>query len=73
MIGVGMVVLYVLYKKFYKPMAETEIWYTDEEPKSGAIGQQCVCQGSYMGTCINWFGIGDCCERKCRNKIHSKL
>jgi hypothetical protein len=75
MIGVGMVVLYVLYKKFYTKESEETAGAYGRKPMttSKSWGQQCVCQGEYMGSCINPFGIGDCCLRKCRKEIFSKL
>ena len=43
------------------------------ETKAGAFGKQCQCQGKYTGTCVNWFGIGDCCDRKCAKIIRDTI
>jgi len=66
-LGVGIVALYFIVKKLNEKSEK------NPEEKVGAWGQQCSCQGQYAGTCINWFGIGDCCERMCRKKIHDKV
>ena len=61
MIGVGMVILYVLYKKYYA---------TDSEETSGAGGdwwerdakKPCFCQGVLVGNMRPKL-----CKRKCNN------
>lgn len=67
MIGVGAVVLYFVIRRINQKSEN------NSEEKVGAWGQQCQCQGQYAGTCINWFGLGDCCERICRKKIYDKV
>jgi len=73
MIGVGVVVLYFVYR-----YVKSHAFYLDfeKEPTASASGwgkQQCQCQGRYMGTCTNWLPNMDCCERKCRSWIIEQL
>ena len=65
MIGVGMVVLYVLYKKFYATESEETAgaWGRPSIQKSEAV--PCSCQGQFIGNMS-----ARACRRHCR-KAHN--
>jgi hypothetical protein len=70
MIGVGVVVLFVVYN--YIKNRGFYLEFEKPEEKSGAMGKTfCQCQGQPNGYCFNWSPWTECCARKCVKKIHS--